>query len=414
MGVDPVAGAPDGPGLPPDGARRQQEPAGDPGGPVVAPLMPEREPIFYRGRQVVSNGHASVSSAHVAVVHAGFPAPPSPVLSPAPRPSGLWRPVMWRRGWILLLAMVAGALGGHVAGARHAPSYTAQATLVIPAATGSQGPGDANDAAALAISYATFIPQDRAILDSAARRLGVSSSVFDAGVSITAESGTSVMLLKYATGDANDAIRGARALALSIADTPPAGSGVATGSVDVVKLPTSASSTVTIKKYATPVGALLGLIVGAICVTAAERADPRIDDEQQLVLAADCPANEVPGPIPLAELARGIALHRDEDGPVTVLPLTKDEVARTGAFVDGLRDVWPWYMPATEVTVGDHLETGSAELGRQFGSTVLVVSKGSARRRVTGAVHRLTLLGQAPVWAVLVSRHRALPWRRAQ
>jgi hypothetical protein len=411
-------------------AMRNEEPAGSagtdhPAQPTVQPtLAPFRSPVA-RSRPAgpehrpaepaFINPSAATSLVTLPTGAVGLTTLPVPVPVPAPaaaRP-GVLRPWVRRRAWILVAALVAGAAGGHVAAARHAPSYTAEATLVVPAGAGAQGPGDANDAAALAITYATFIPEDGALLRSAARRLGVPSEAFTTGVAMSAETGTSVMVLKYAAATPGLAVQGARALALTIVETPPVGSGVPRGSVDVVRLPVTATSTASLEKYALPLGALFGLALGCICVLAAERADPRLDDDLALAEAAGCPATAVPGVIGLPEVARAIALQCHGETPIVLVPLTTAEVPAATALADALRGVWPRYMPPAEIEVGSHFEAAVPDLATGRGSTVLVVRSGTPRRRVTSAAGRLRLLGGSQIWAIL-SRRRPRWVRRAR
>jgi|GEM_PF-3411718 len=403
-------------------AMRNEDPAGSAGTDHPGPqptLAPFRSPLT-RSRPAGPEHRPTAEPAFISP-----PATPALVALPAgaavsttpPVPAaaglGVLRPWMRRRAWILVAALVAGAAGGHVAAARHAPSYTAEATLVVPAGAGAQGPGDANDAAALAITYATFIPEDRELLRSAARRLGVPSDALTTGVSMSAQTGTSVMVLKYAAPTPGLAIQGAQALALTIVDTPPVGSGVPKGSVDVVRLPATATSTASLQKYALPLGALLGLALGCICVLAAERADPRLDDDLALAEAAGCPATAVPGAIGLPELARAIALQCHGETPIVLVPLTTAEVPAATALADALRGVWPRYMPPAEIEVGSHFEAAVPDLAKGHGSTVLVVRTGTPRRRVSSAAGRLRLLGGSQIWAIL-SRRRPRWVRRAR
>ncbi len=314
-------------------------------------------------------------------------------------------PWLWRRGWILVATLVAGAVGGWFAGARHATAYSAQATLVVRSGAGSSGPGSANDALALAITYSAVIPSDQQLLNAVARHLGTTEATVASRISASVETGTSVLQISYSAPTPSAARRGAATVATTLSGASAVSATIPKGSVVVVRLPTSATVANSMQKYGAPLGALLGLALGFVIVLAAERADPRVDDAGELAGAAGCPGTTVPGEVSDAELARAIARRRLSDEPITLVPLTEEDQPASVALAQRLAAAWP--SPAlSRLVVGPAFTSGRTDIARGSGPTVLVAGAGAAQRAVTSAAERLRLLGRPPLWAVLIPQAR--------
>lgn len=183
---------------------------------------------------------------------------------------------IWRHGWILLVTALAGTVGGWFI-ARHEPlSYVAQATLVVQSGATGLGPGSANEAASLATTYAAVIPTDEAVLSAAATALGVAPATVSRSLSIVVETGTSVLLLTYSASVPTKAIQGATAVAEIVGGTASTSAAIPSGSITIVRLPGAANQPHSLRSYGMPVGAVLGLLLGAMLVFAAERSDPHV------------------------------------------------------------------------------------------------------------------------------------------
>ncbi|MHB1585401.1 MAG: YveK family protein, partial [Acidimicrobiales bacterium] len=315
------------------------------------------------------------------------------------RQGGGRAPWLRRRAWLLMVAALAGGAGGAWAGNHKGISYSAQSTLVVQSGSGKAGPGNANDAAALAVTYSTLLPTDSTIVDSAARSLGVSPSTVSHHLSVSVVTGTAVMLLKYSAPTAAEAQRGARTVAQIAAGAAPPSAAIPTGSLVVVQLPTSASIAGSLHKVGLPLGIVLGLAVGAILVIAVERADPRLDTAEQLASVGDCPATAVPGGMTMAELTRAISRVVGPASRVTVVAVEEADQPTAQALGRALASDRASGEPLFEV--GPPFETAADELAAGSGPTVLVVAFGVPRRRVQVAVERLRLLGREPLWATL-------------
>jgi capsular polysaccharide biosynthesis protein len=337
--------------------------------------------------------------------------PPPPPAAVGPNPARRLPRALIRRSWLVALALVAGTGGGWFAG-RHAPtSYVAQATVVVRSGSGVNGPGNANDAMALATTYAALIPKDQSILSVAARTLGTSPSTISHGLSVSVENGTSIVVLDYWAPTARRALAGVRAVTGAVASTRPVSSAIGPGSVAVVNEPSTAHRQGTLHRYGAIIGGLLGVLVGVVLVVAAERADPRIDDPATLAHATGCRAATVPAGLSHAELARVLAEVGRVSGQLTMVPLAIADTNRTMELARQLRPFWPSDGPAVEISPA--FQSGVVELTRRSGPTVLVSHPGSRLREARAAAQRLRTIGRTPQWAILVGRGRAGAVRHA-
>ena len=328
---------------------------------------------------------------------------PAAPQSPAARTTAGRKAPRWllRRSWLLVLAVVAGTAGGLVAAKGSSTSYSATATLVVQSGAGKAGPGSANDAQALATTYAALIPKDQAILELAARSLHVSTGAVASRLSVSVEMGTSLLLVKYSAPVAEQAVAGSTLLARSVASAAPPTPAIASGSLVVVQLPSGAVAGGALHKYGAPIGGLFGLLLGIVLVLAAERADPRVDDTLTLGEAAGCPAASVPEDLSLPELAR--ALSRAMAGStVTVVPLSGPDGAGAMSLARRLVPTLPQTATGSSVSVSPPFSSGAVELSRGSGPTILVLRAGRRRRDVAATAERLRLMGRGPLWAVLV------------
>ncbi|MGA8372841.1 MAG: hypothetical protein WB765_22125, partial [Acidimicrobiales bacterium] len=226
-----------------------------------------------------------------------------------------------RRGWLLALAVVAGIAGGTWAANHQTVSYQARSTMVVQSGASAIGPGGAAEASQLAITYATVIPTDTAILQQAADRLGITEATLSSRLTVSVETGTAVFVIAYKAPTSTEAVAGAAEVARVVGGTGLPTSTIPTGTVSVVDLATTASSGASLAKHGKELGGVLGLIVGLILAIAAERADPRVDTAEDLASVVGVPASLVPDDLSPEELSRAIAIDPAGAGGVTVVPL---------------------------------------------------------------------------------------------
>ncbi len=309
-----------------------------------------------------------------------------------------------RRGWMLVLGLVAGAAGGYVAGAHHTTSYSATATLVVQSGASVAGPGSANDAQTLAVTYAALLPRDQAVVDRVASDLGVPAAAVSRSLGVEAESGTALLQVKYTAPTAARAVTGADAVARAVSSLEPTGRAIAGGSVAVVSVAGTASPSDPLYHDALPLGAILGLLVGAGMVLVAERVDRRVDDPETLGEAASTHASPRPGGLSATELARALD-GEVGSGPVAVVPMRPAEAPAANRLADELTAAWPDGQSGPPVTAGLPFAVAPDEVGAAV-ATVLVVGAGERHRAVVEAADRLRLQRRGPVWSVLVARGR--------
>lgn len=351
--------------------------------PVVLPPPPVAVPV-----SVVTPEPRVFAQAHA-------PQPQRPA-----RKAPIW---LFRRSWLLVLALVAGTAGGFVAAKSSSTTYSATSTLVVQSGAGRAGPGSANDAQALATTYAALIPKDQAILQVVAASLHVSTNTLARHLSVSVEMGTSLLLMKYSAPTGPQAVAGSKLLARTVASATAPTPAIASGSLVIVQLPNGAVAGGALHKYGAPIGALFGLLLGIVLVLAAERADPRVDDTFTLGQAAGCPAASLPADLSLPELAR--ALARAAGGAtLTVVPLEESDTAPAMAIARRLGSTMPPTRAGTGVGLSPSFSSGAVELSRGAGPTILVVRPGRRRRDVAAATERLRLMGREPLWAVLVAK----------
>jgi capsular polysaccharide biosynthesis protein len=277
--------------------------------------------------------------------------------------------------------------------------YSARSVIVVATGAGQQGPGNANDAIALALTDASILPSDQALLRAVSQKIGVPPSEVADHLSASVEAGTSVILVSFDASTPAAAVRGADAVGRLITSRNEKISAIPNGSLSLVQLATQANASGLLVTYGLPLGAFLGLLIGLVFAVAIERADPRADDVEDLARATGTAASAYPGPVSLAELEQ--LLDRASDGApsVTLVPLSDFETAHAIALRAGLE------AAATHQSLAIELAgpVGSMDdrLTRGEGPTVLVARNGARLRSVKACVQRLGLLGRHPVWAVL-------------
>jgi hypothetical protein len=115
-----------------------------------------------------------------------------------------------------------------------------------------------------------------------------------------------------------------------------------------------------------------------MAILAIERADPRIDDVEDLARVTGTTASAFPGPLPMVELVWNIALASGEAADVTLVPLS-------GAEDVEAEILWKY------LTTGPNQPT----------MLVKLISSNTRSRVLQATVLRLQMLGRGPVWAVL-------------
>jgi hypothetical protein len=310
---------------------------------------------------------------------------------------GLLPPWLRRRWWILLLCLAAGTAGGVLARSAQTVRYSGLAELNVANGAGPHGPGPANDAIALALTDAAIIPSDQSTLQRVATRTGIALPKLEKNLTASSVNGTGLILVGYKSSTPASALAGVNAVARVLHQGTP-DSAIPAGSLEIVELASSASPVGSIHSYGVPLGVLLGILVGAIALLAMERADPRIDNVEDLAQVTGTAASAFPGPIPVLELERNIA-RASGGADVTLAPLGQADEDQAYALQRQLT------VNAKQHTllfdVGSAVTSRSGLLAQDPGPTVLVVTPNTRARLVQASVRRLQMMGRDPVWAVL-------------
>lgn len=305
-----------------------------------------------------------------------------------------------RRAWLLVAAALAGALGGLSYSMVTNVKYSAEATLAVPAGATPTGPGSANEAGALAITYASVLQQYDAILAPAAHQLGLSVDGLTRHLAVSVQTGTSVIQLRYTAPTSAEAVRGVNVVVSQIANHKIHSSIVPLNTVGVVQLATSASDSSVLAKYGLPVGLFLGLMVGLIIALIAERLDPRADHASEVAEVFNRPVAMVPSELSVPEFGHAVLSAEGAQRTMTLAPLRWWDVPAAYSIE---RTLAPDY-PDTTISVSRALEGGMAHRLDANSEVVLVVRSGEHMQAIGDALERLRLTGRSPAWIAVLDR----------
>jgi capsular polysaccharide biosynthesis protein len=145
-----------------------------------------------------------------------------------------------RRGWVVLLSLVAvGAIAFAVSKAL-SKDHTANAVLAVPSTSGQTGSsgGSADAASSLANTYTGLIPQDQSVVRSVANAVGTSTTVARRNISVTQRRKTTGLLsLAYTATSRSKAMKGADALVAAVAGSNPGSPRIVPGTVQLLNQP---------------------------------------------------------------------------------------------------------------------------------------------------------------------------------
>ena len=199
-------------------------------------------------------------------------------------------PWVLRRGWVIVTCVIlVVAVAGVVTRHRHA-TYTATSILLVNPGANSQTPGAAQEAQALAATYAGLIPNESAVLSTVASKTGLTPSEVTSATSVIVTSGTSILNIHFTASAPAVALRGADAMADAISGKRPVTATIPAGVVLLMQHPSSAVRHLTSKSVILGLSALLGLLLGAVLVIIWERADARFDRPEQITNELGIPA----------------------------------------------------------------------------------------------------------------------------
>ena len=219
-------------------------------------------------------------------------------------------------------------------------------------------------------------------------------------LSVSVQSQTSVLELRYTAPSSQEAIRGVNAVANVIVNHKIHSNVVPLNTVQIVQLATSASESSVLSKYGLPVGLFLGLLVGLIIALVAERLDPRADRASEVAEVFGRPVAMVPSELTVPEFGHAVLNNENAQRTMTLAPLRWWDVPAAYSIE---RTLAPDY-PDTTISVSRALEGGMAHRLDANSEIVLVVRSGEHMQALGDALERLRLPGRAPAWIALLDR----------
>ncbi|MGO9560955.1 MAG: hypothetical protein ACLPQS_03695 [Acidimicrobiales bacterium] len=302
-----------------------------------------------------------------------------------------------RRRYLLVVAAVVLAVAGSLAvGVAEPTKYVSTVILVVP--SGGR-PGAASEADNLAATYAALIPQDQQVQLAAGSAAGMSSTQAGQAISVTVESGSAILTVRFTAGSAAKAYLGAQAVATAVTGRPVTRA-IITGSLVIVAKAQPATSSASSPLKRLVLGGMLGLLLGLVLAVAWERSDPRIDDLDELSELVDSPCSS-------GDLAPGAAASLVQDWVVAggdymragLLIVGQPDRTALVAFRRSLEAASDHQVELSEL---DFAALGSQSLVGRYNPIVALVAVGSTRSSLVKRVRELSDLGGRVNWALLM------------
>jgi capsular polysaccharide biosynthesis protein len=344
-------------------------------------------------------------------------APPQTMRPPAKRLSMLG---IARRGWVVPLVVVAVAAIAFGVNRIRTHQVTAQSVVLVTSEAGPDGPGFATEAAKLALSYATVIPQDQSVVQQIGSTIGRSSSYVRDHFSVSNPTDTAILQLRFRDKSPSLAAEGSRAAVQAVAGDHPVTPAIGAGSIQAVRLADRPKRPAKGDVIAVIIGAVLGLAFGIVLLLAWERADRRIDDPKDVLAHAGLPATRLESLSPQAVgslLERWARLSESQPTRVAIVPLTSGMAAIAREVAYRLQGAAPahvqrygeggggGYEPVSGMTIVATAPLGSdgtAE-GEALRSDVRVLfaRRGLREREIDSALTVLHQFGAPADWLLL-------------
>lgn len=312
-------------------------------------------------------------------------------------------PRIYRRGWVVVVVTIlVVAVAVAVAGSRPA-KYSANSILLVNPGATATNPGSAQDAQALAATYAELIPNDQSILNSVSSETGLSPATIKSGTAVTVINGTSLLEIKFTNSSAATVALVVNDMSQAISKAKPVTASIPSGAITIIQGSGAVTGGTLAKSEIVLIGLILGILLGVIVVITWERADPRFDKPEQLTTQLGLPAR-----------ALGSLNTESATALVERWKELADREEPTIALVSAVRGI-----EESVVVVGRRLEMvaeemhlvacgapgeGSADiLAHDADLTVLVVPRESRIRDVLRSRELLRQLGVQPSWALMVN-----------
>lgn len=209
--------------------------------------------------------------------------------------------------------------------------------LLVSAGAGPAGGIDADRANKLATTYAGVIAYDDTLLARVGHAIGESKDQVRGNLSVVNLPSSSLLAVTFKASSPQQALAGARTVALLVAGPHPLAATIVPSSIDLISAPTTAGSASSGGHTSLIVGALIGLALGLVLLIAWERSDPHVVVPRHLSVQTGAPATAMEHLSPQAAnalLDRWAALTERRPARVAVLPA---DARAQGAAEDAVR-----------------------------------------------------------------------------
>lgn len=298
-----------------------------------------------------------------------------------------------RRGWVVVLSVILVALVGYAVGSSKAPSYEAEAVLLVHAAVPvAEQP---NSSSQLAATYTALIPLDRKVETTVESQL---PEVEGKSYTVANDPNTAVLRVNFSAASSDGAIEGARVLSRAISGGNPVSGNIKPNTISIASLPTSASKSAASSELLI-VSIFLGLLLGFVLVGFWRPRDVRLDTLRDLRQHLPCPCFAI-------DLGTRSGLHplfdvlADTDGrTLAVVPCTVKDKGNAQALVQALTNA---FGSDRAVATG---VPGSDEAGELAAATadatIVVIRAGERAVDLTRAADLLRRYGAEPAYGVI-------------
>jgi hypothetical protein len=322
--------------------------------------------------------------------------------------------VVKRRFLLVLLCALAAAAALSYAAGNKTTHFSATGYFVVP--SGGDTKRETADAARSAQNYASALALDSRFIAAVAGSAGIDPQEMSEGMRFGALPDSAVLAVTY-QGQTRQEVSTFFAAFNQVASSPTSATPtIVPGSLQQLKLPTTATEQSSLGSMALPLGAMLGLALGIAVSILLERAHPRLDTVEDMRLVTPTPTIDLrtlslPGAEALFENWKDQARSADasvvvaglrgsSEWSVPLVTTALDAAQSTSAPDDGGR---------VRLIAGRSLgEDGEAErLAQQADVSVLAVPVGAPLSTVQEGLDSLARFGKSASWILLVpKRHR--------
>jgi len=298
-----------------------------------------------------------------------------------------------RRGWVILLAVLLVALAGWAVGRSKAPSYEAEAVLLVHAAVPvAEQP---NSSSQLAATYTALIPLDRKVETSVQTQL---PEVEGKSYTVANDPNTAVLRVSFNAATSAGAIEGAGILSRLISGGDPITANIKPNTISIAALPTQADKSAASSELLV-ISIFLGLLLGFVLVGFWRPRDVRIDTLRDLRQQLPCPCFAIDldsrsGLHPLFDVLAGMDVRT-----LAVVPCTTGDKDSAQALVRALTNA---FGADRAIATG---VPGSGEAGELAAATadatIVVVRTGGRAMELSRATDLLHRYGADPAYGVI-------------